>query len=163
MSQSIPEKAIAPKRQRMLDMILALGGLKEESAIPLSRVKEELDNLKVELAPLTDTILAFPDSYYGKFLEAVEKSNMVVEVSDKGILKESISNLGEALSKDDSESLKGLNVLLTDALDRMTEVEDAPEAVIDVDMTTTLSTISSLISEIELTTEEFEKSAESVA
>jgi ferredoxin/predicted translin family RNA/ssDNA-binding protein len=163
MSQSASEKAIAPKRQRMLDMILALGGLKEESAIPVSKVKEEIDNLKTELAPLTDTIISFPDSYYGKFLEAVEKDNIVNQVNDRGILKESISNLEEALSKDASESLKGLNDLLTDALGRMTEAEESPEDRIDVDMTTTLSTISDLISEIELATDESEKSAESEA
>ena len=69
MSQSTPEKTIAPKRQRMLDMVLALGGLKEESAIPLSKVKEELEKLKTELAPLTESILAFPDSYFGEFLK----------------------------------------------------------------------------------------------
>ena len=121
MSQSTPEKAIAPKRQRMLDMILTLGGLKEESAIPFSKVKEELNNLKQELAPLTDAILAFPDSYYGKFLEAIKKSNMVAEVSDRSILKESISNLRKALSKSESVSLKELNDLLAEALDKMTE------------------------------------------
>jgi len=147
----------------MLDMILVLGGLKEESVIPLSKVKEELDNLKTELAPLTDSIMAFPDSYYGKFLEAVEKSKMVNEVSDRGILKESISNLEEAISKSESESLKRLNALLTDALDRMTKTEEASEGIIDVDMTTILSTISSLISEIESATDEFEKAAESEA
>lgn len=163
MSQSTPEKAIAPKRQRMLDMVLALGGLKEESAIPLSKVKEELDNLKTELAPLTDAILAFPDSYFDKFLEAVERSNIVAEISDRGILKESISNLEAALSEAESESLKGLNKLLVDALSSMTEVEETSETSVDIDMTNTLSTISGLISEIQSITDEFEKTAETEA
>ena len=163
MSHTTPEKAIAPKRQRMLDMILALGGLKEESAIPLSRVKQELDNLKAELAPLTDMILAFPNSYYEKFLEAFAKSNMVAAVNDRGILKEALSNLDEALSKDESESLKGLKDLLAEALDRMTDVEKVSEAGTDVDMKSLLSTISNLISEIEIIVDEFEKSAESEA
>ena len=163
MSQSTPEKAIAPKRQRMLDMVLALGGLKEESAIPLSKVKEELENLKTELAPLTDAIFAFPDSYFEKFLEAVEKSNIVTEISDKGILKESISNLEASLSKTESDSLKGLNKLLVDALDRMTKVEETSETTVDIDMTSTLSIISNLISEIESVTDEFEKIAETDA
>jgi ferredoxin len=163
MSQSTPEKAIAPKRQRMLDMVLALGGLKEESAIPLSKVKEELDNLKTELAPLTEAILAFPDSYFGKFLEAVKRSNIVTEISDKGILKESISNLEAAMSKVESKSLKGLNDLLTDALTRMTEDKETPETGIDVDMTATFSTISGLISDIESIADVFEKTAESEA
>jgi ferredoxin len=160
MSKSTPEKTIAPKRQRMLDMVLALGGLKEESAIPLSKVKEELDNLKIELAPLTDAILAFPDSYFEKFLEAVEKSKIVTEINDRGILKKSISNLEAALSKTESDSLKGLNNLLTSALESMTEVGETLGTSVDIDMNTTLSTISGLISEIESITDNFEKTAE---
>ena len=163
MSRTEPEKAIAPKRQRMLDMILALGGLKEESAIPLSKVKEELDNLKTELAPLTDTIIAFPDSYYEKFLEVFQKSNIVNGVNDRGILKEAISNLDEALSKNASASLKGLNSLLTEALDRMTGAGEISDAGIDVDVKATLSAISDLISEVELIVDQYETSAESEA
>jgi ferredoxin/DNA-binding MarR family transcriptional regulator len=163
MSRPMPEKAIAPKRQRMLDMILALGGLKEESAIPLSRVKEEIDRLKTELAPLTDAILAFPDSYYEKFQEAVTKSNMVSDIHDRGMLKDAISNLEGALLKDESEPLKGLNDLLSGAFTKMTEGEKIPETSIDVDMKSTLSTISDIISETESIVDEFEKTAESEA
>jgi len=163
MSRSTPEKTIAPKRQRMLDMVLALGGLKEESAIPLSKVKEELENLKTELAPLTDAILAFPDSYFENFLKAVEKSNLVGEINDRGILKESISNLETALSKTDSDSLKSLNDLLTRALESMTEVEEVLEAGVGIDMSATLATIANLISEIESTTDVFEQTAEAEA
>ena len=163
MSRTEPENAIAPKRQRMLDMILALGGLKEESAIPLSKVKEELDNLKTELAPLTDTIIAFPDSYYEKFLEVFQKSNIVNGVNDRGILKEAISNLDEALSKNASASLKRLNSLLTEALDRMTGAGEVSDAGIDVDVKATLSAISDLISEVELIVDQYETSAESEA
>jgi ferredoxin len=163
MSQSKLEKVIAPKRQRMLDMVLALGGLKEESAIPLSRVKEELDKLKIELAPLTDAILVFPDSYFTKFLEIVEKSRIIAEISDRGILKESISNLEKASSKIESESLKGLNKLIIDALDRMTKVEAPSETSVDIDIPTILSTISDLISEIELITDELEKTSKTEA
>ncbi|MHA2321722.1 MAG: 4Fe-4S dicluster domain-containing protein [Candidatus Thorarchaeota archaeon] len=137
MSQSTPEKAIAPKRQRMLDMVLALGGL--------------------------NAILAFPDSYFEEFLEAVEKSNIITEISDRGILKESISNLETSLSKAESESLKGLNKLLIDALNSMTEVEEASETSVDIDMTTTLSTMSDLTSEIESISDELEKAAETEA
>jgi len=163
MTGPLTEKSIAPKRQRMLDMVLALGGLKEESAIPLSRVKEELDKLKTELAPLTDAILAFPDSYFKKFLETVEKNNTVTEVSDRSILKDSISRLEKALAKDDSEALKGLNDLLTNALARMTEVEGSPETSIDFDLNASLSTISHLTSELESIIENIEKTAESEA
>ncbi len=163
MSRPTPEKPIAPKRQRMLDMILVLGGLKEESAIPLSRVKEELDHLKTELAPLTDAILAFPDSYYEKFLKAVEKSNMVSEIRDKGILKEAVSNLEEALSKTESETLAGLKDLLNTTLSRMTEVEEIRDTSIDVDLTSAFSIISDLIDEIESVTNEFEMNTASDA
>ena len=163
MSHPTPEKAIAPKRQRMLDMILALGGLKEESVISPSRVKEELNNLKKELAPLIDAILAFPDSYFDKFLETVTKSKIATELSDRGSLKESISNLESALSISESDSLKGLNTILTSTLESMTEVEKTPETSVEVDVNATLSTISDLISEIGSIICDFEKSAEAEA
>jgi hypothetical protein len=54
----------------MMDMVLALGGLKEEAVIPLSKVSEEIANLKKELEPLAAEILAFPDAYFEQFLEA---------------------------------------------------------------------------------------------
>ena len=147
MSQPTLDKEIAPKRQRMLDMILALGGLKEESAIPLSRVTEELDNLKTELAPLTDAILAFPDSYYDKFLEAVNKSKLVNDIHDKGILKESISNIENALSKTESESLKNLDSLLSESLARMTMSQRTGETSVGTDMSSTLSTAATGLSD----------------
>ncbi len=163
MSHATPEKVIAPKRQRMLDMVLALSGLKEESTIPLSKVKDELENLKKELAPLTDAIIAFPDSYFEKFLESVKKSNIAAEINDRGVLKESISNLEQALSTADSVSLKALNKILTDALNRMTEVEEHHDVSADIDLASTISTLSDFISEIELITDEFEKAAETEA
>ncbi len=163
MSQLTSEKAIAPKRQRMLDMILALGGLKEEATIPLSKVKEELDNLKTELAPLSDAILAFPDSYYEKFLNTIEKRNTVSEIHDRGILKQAISNLDIVSSKVDSKSLKGLKELLTIALTRMTEVEETQGPSIEIDMATNLSTLADLVNEIESIIDGFEKKAESEA
>ena len=160
MSQPTLDKEIAPKRQRMLDMILALGGLKEESAIPLSKVAEELSNLKTELAPFTDAILAFPDSYYDKFLEAVNKSKMVGEIHDRGILKESILNIENALSKTNSESLQELNGLLSDSLARMTKSEETRETSVETDMGSMISTMSSLVTEIASAVDELEKSAE---
>jgi len=162
-SHATPEKAIAPKRQRMMDMVLALSGLKEEATIPLSKVKDELENLKTELAPLTDSIIAFPDSYFEKFLEVVKKSNIAAEINDRGILKESISNLEQALSIVESVSLKALNKILTDTLNRMTEIEEHQDVSVDIDMASTISTISDLISEIESITDEFEKAAETEA
>jgi ferredoxin/DNA-binding MarR family transcriptional regulator len=146
----------------MLDMVLALGGLREESAIPLSKVKEELENLKTELAPLTDSILAFPDSYFEKFLEAFEKANLIDEISDKGLLKETISNLEQSQSIAESESLKGLLELLSDTLSKMTVVEETQTG-IDVDMGAILSTILDLTSEIESVIIQFEEKAKTEA
>ena len=162
MSHSTPEKTIAPKRQRMLDMVLALGGLKEEAVIPLSKVKEELENLKVELTPLTESILAFPDSYFGEFLEAFQKANLISEINDKGILQEAISNLEESQSISESEALKGLLTLLSDTLSRMTVVEEK-QVSSDVDMDTVLSTVLELTSEIETSTTQLEQNAETEA
>jgi ferredoxin/predicted ArsR family transcriptional regulator len=162
MSHSAPEKTIAPKRQRMLDMVLALGGLKEESAIPLSKVKEELENLKGELAPLTESILAFPDSYFGKFVKAFEKANLISEINDKGILQEAISNLEESQSIVESEPLKKLLTLLSDTLSRMTVVEEEQVAV-EVNMSEVLSTISDITTEMESIIKQFEENAETEA
>lgn len=161
-SHSTSEKTIAPKRQRMLDMVLALGGLKEESAIPLGKVKEELENLKTKLAPLTDSILAFPDSYFGEFLQAFEKANLTSEINDKGILQEAISNLEQSQSITESESLKGLLELLSDTLSKMTGVEET-QVSIDVDMGDILSIISDLTSEIELVIIQFEETSKTEA
>ena len=159
-SHVTPEKAIAPKRQRMLDMVLALSGLKEESTIPLSKVKDEIEHLKAELAPLTDTILAFPDSYFEKFLESAKKNNIVAEVNDRSILKESISNIEQALSIVESVSLKALKKILTDTLSRMTEIEEHQDISTEINMTATISTISDLLSEIDSIIGEFEKAEE---
>ncbi len=142
----------------MLDMVLALGGLKEESAIPLSKVKEELENLKTELAPLTNSILAFPDSYFREFLDAFEKANLTKEISDKGILQEAISNLEQSQSIAASESLKGLLELLSDTLSRMTIVEKT-EASLEIDMGAITTTMMNLSSEIESITSQFEEHA----
>ncbi|MFW9767443.1 MAG: 4Fe-4S dicluster domain-containing protein [Candidatus Thorarchaeota archaeon] len=162
MSHSTPEKTIAPKRKRMLDMVLALGGLKEESAIPLSKVKEELENLKGELAPLTDSILAFPDSYFEEFVKAFKKANLISQINDKGILQEAISNLEKSLSITESEPLKSLQTLLSDSLSRMTVAREEQVA-LKVDMSEVLSTVSDLTSEIETIIKQFEENAEAEA
>jgi ferredoxin/DNA-binding MarR family transcriptional regulator len=146
----------------MLDMVLALGGLKEESAIPLSKVKEELESLKTELAPLTDSILAFPDSYFGEFLKAFEKANFIAEINDKGILQEAIFNLEQSQSTTVSEPLKGLLTLLTDTLSKMTVVEE-DQVSIDVDMSAVLSTIIDLTSGIDSIIAQLEESAKTEA
>ncbi|MHA2221050.1 MAG: hypothetical protein ACXAAO_03215 [Candidatus Thorarchaeota archaeon] len=162
MSHSTTEKTIAPKRQRMLDMVLALGGLKEESAIPLSKVNEEIENLKTNLAPLTESIIAFPDSYFTEFLKAFENANLITEINDKGILQEAISNLEQSQSIADSEPLKGLLDLLTNTLSKMTVVEEAQVGV-DVDIDAVLSTMMDLTSEIDTVITQLEDSANTEA
>ncbi|MFX1482454.1 MAG: 4Fe-4S dicluster domain-containing protein [Promethearchaeota archaeon] len=156
------EKPIAPKRQRMLDMVLALGGLKEESVIPLSKVKEELENLKTELAPLTEAVLAFPDSYFSQFLEAFKRANLVSEINDKGILQDAISNLEQSQKISESGSLAGLLKLLSTTLSTMTVVKDTQE-IPDVDIGTILTTISDLISQVEGFVSQYEENAKTEA
>ena len=68
MSDVATEKSMAPKRQRMMDMVLFIGGLKEESTIPPSKVIEEIENLKRDVTPLTESILEFPDAYLAEFI-----------------------------------------------------------------------------------------------
>ncbi|MFX1484617.1 MAG: hypothetical protein ACFFCP_15675, partial [Promethearchaeota archaeon] len=162
MSHSTEKKTIAPKRQRMLDMVLALGGLKEESAIPLSKVKEELENLKTELTPLTESILALPDSYFSKFFAAIEKANLTSEIKDKGILQEAINNLEKSQSVAESEPLKRLLKLLSETLSKMTVVEETPTSV-EVDMSKILTTVSELTREIESIIVQFEENAKAEA
>lgn len=143
-------------------MVLALGGLKEESAIPLSKVKEELENLKTELTPLTESILAFPDSYYSKFLIALEKTNLTSEIKDKGILQEAINNLNKSQSIAELEPLKGLLSLLSETLSKMTVVKET-EVSVEVDMNKILDTVSELTTEIESIIVQFEENAKAEA
>lgn len=143
-------------------MVLALGGLKEESAIPLSKVKEELENLKTELTPLTESILAFPDSYYSKFLIALEKTNLISEIKDKGILQEAINNLNKSQSIAELEPLKGLLSLLSETLSKMTVVKET-EVSVEVDMNKILDTVSELTTEIESIIVQFEENAKAEA
>ncbi len=143
-------------------MVLALGGLKEESAIPLSKVKEELENLKTELTPLTESILAFPDSYYSKFLIALEKTNLTSEIKDKGILQEAINNLNKSQSITELEPLKGLLKLLSETLSKMTVVKET-EVSVEVDMNKILDTVSELTTEIESIIVQFEENAKAEA
>ena len=93
MSRPSTPKELAPKRKRMMDMILALGGMKEEQVIPLSKVNEAIDGLKRELSPLVDDIVAFPDSYFTKFLSTAKKAEIVSEIKDNVVLKDAITNL----------------------------------------------------------------------
>jgi len=108
---------LSPKRKRMMDMILALGGLKEEKAIPPNKVSEAIEELKQELAPLVDSITAFPDSYSTKFLSSAKKVEFIPKITDIALLKDAISNLESTISIIPSEALEGLLKSLKDALE----------------------------------------------
>ncbi|MGM0687441.1 MAG: 4Fe-4S binding protein, partial [Promethearchaeati archaeon] len=103
---------MAPKRRRMMDMVMVLGGLKEESAIPISKVNEEIKELQSRIEPLTEDILSFPETYYHKFLERVQKNALVDKIEDKGILEESIDDVKTALEIHESNPLSELLQLL---------------------------------------------------
>ena len=97
MSDVATEKSMAPKRQRMMDMVLFIGGLKEESAIPPSKVNEEIENLKRDVTPLTESILEFPDTYLIEFIGVVQRTGMVEEIHNPSILTEAVATLESAL------------------------------------------------------------------
>jgi ferredoxin/DNA-binding IscR family transcriptional regulator/DNA-binding MarR family transcriptional regulator len=149
---------MAPKRRRMMDMVLYLGGLKEETAIPLSKVNEELNNLKTELEPLTQDILSFPDAYLSEFLAVFKRAGLVESINDKGILTAAISNLESATSSTGSDSLAELSELLKGLLEKIEgtdKKETTAEKVIDVGAV--LKPLPEILSQIETMVGEYEK------
>jgi len=150
---------MAPKRRRMMDMILVLGGLKEESVIPASKVNEEIDSLKTEIAPLAEEILAFPGAYFKEFLSGLEKTDIISEISDRAILSEAVENLVKASSMDCSDGLVGLLNMLKPALERLQPSEDADVTQVAVDMVAILEPLPDLVRNVEMVIEEFENAA----
>ncbi len=163
MSDVATEKSMAPKRQRMMDMVLFIGGLKEESAIPPSKVNEEIENLKRGVAPLTESILEFPDAYLTEFTGVAQRTRMVEEIHSPSILTEAIASLESALTKINSESVSGLLVLLKDSLNRTEGTGEAPEVAVDGDIEAILKPLPELISKIDSTIDEYEETAKSNA
>ena len=163
MSESKSLSDMAPKRRRMMDMVLALGGLKEEAVIPLSKVSEEIANLKKELEPLAAEILAFPDAYFEQFLEATESSNIVSRLTDKGLLKQAVSHLQEAVSIRETESNRGLLTSINTRLEVLEGTDDIEEIDTAVDIDSLLSPVSELITQIETVITEYETNARSAA
>lgn len=155
MSQA-QEREIAPKRKRMLDMIMALGGLKEESAVPLSKVREELEHLKSELEPLMGEILEFPEKFFEEFIDTVEKLDLLSEINDQGVLNEAVSNLKTALEEVSSPSLEQLLNLLINALGRFEEEKGEIESVTPIDFSTTISGIPDIITRIDNVVSKYE-------
>jgi ferredoxin/DNA-binding MarR family transcriptional regulator len=146
----------------MMDMVLALGGLKEEAVIPLSKVSEEIANLKKELEPLAAEILAFPDTYFERFLDATEKSDIVSRITDKGLLNQASSHLQEAVSIRETGGIRGLLESIISRLEAL-EITDEIEDTSAVDIDSILSPIPDLITQNETIIAEYESNAEAAA
>ena len=131
MSGSDIPKGLSPKRKRMMDMIIALGGMKEEQAIPPSKVNEAIDDLKKELSPLVTDIVAFPDSYFTKFLSTAKKAEIVSEIKNNVVLKDAITNLEETIEISATDSLQGFLKSLTDTLEASESAEKEKDAFAD--------------------------------
>lgn len=163
MSETALEREMAPKRRRMMEMIMALGGLKEESVVPLSKVNEEIANLKSEIEPLTENILAFPSSYFDQFYETISKSDLIAQIGDKGILNEAIVSLESAVTGIDSEGLRGLLEILRNTLNAKTVTHETETSGSSINLENELGSISDLVSSIEEVVELHVKTAETEA
>ncbi|MHA2424482.1 MAG: 4Fe-4S dicluster domain-containing protein [Candidatus Thorarchaeota archaeon] len=159
MSGEAVTKEIAPKRKRMMDMMLVLGGLKEETSIPLSKVSEEINHLKQEIQPLTKDILDFPDSYLQEFSETVKKTGLVNLITDRGILSEGMENLESALSRGDSSGVSSLLELLKTKLDSMAKQDDLPQVESKGDIVDILSPLPDFIAKTKTVIDGFEEQA----
>jgi ferredoxin/DNA-binding MarR family transcriptional regulator len=146
----------------MMDMVLALGGLKEEAAIPLSKVSEEIANLKKELEPLAAEILAFPDAYFEQFLDATVKSDIVSQITDKGLLNQAASHLQEAVSIRETGGIRGFLDSIASRLEAL-ETTDEIEDTSAVDIDSILSPVPDLITQNETIIAEYEVNAEAAA
>ncbi|MHA1905945.1 MAG: 4Fe-4S dicluster domain-containing protein [Candidatus Thorarchaeota archaeon] len=159
MSGEAVVKEIAPKRKRMMDMMLALGGLKEETAIPLSKVSEEITQLKQDIQPITKDILDFPDTYLQEFFETVKKTGLANLVTDRGVLSEAIENLESALGEGDSSGVSSLLEVLKDKLGSMAKHEDVPQVETKEDIASILSSLPDLITKTQEVIDGFEQQA----
>lgn len=163
MSDVAMDREMAPKRKRMMDMVMALGGLKEESTIPLSKVSEELAKLKEEISPLMDSILAFPGEYFKEFVIAIEKSNLIDKISDQGILSEAVIQIEAAVTDMPIDSLETLYGKLKEAQNKFVTAEDTDVSESTVDLESTLNQIPELITQVETIISEQETAAKAAA
>ncbi|MGQ4910540.1 MAG: FAD-dependent oxidoreductase [Candidatus Thorarchaeota archaeon] len=124
MSDEAVTKELPPKRRRMMDMILALGGLKEEQTIPPDKVDEEIAHLKSSLSPLMENILAFPDEYFTLFLKTAERINFTVEIGEKRVLEDAAETIEKAVNQSDISGLnETLRILKTAAKEKESQDE----------------------------------------
>ena len=159
MSGEAVVKEIAPKRKRMMDMILVLGGLKEETAIPLSRVSEEVAQLKQDIQPLVKDILDFPDTYFQDFFETVKKNDLANLVTDRSVLTEAIANLEIALNQNGSSGLSSLLEILKNKHDSMAQKEDTSQVALDGDVASILTPLPEFIANAKTIVDGFEEQA----
>ncbi len=154
------EREMAPKRQRMMEMVLALGGLREETAIPIGRVNEELEALRNAITPLIDDLLSFPDDYFEELVEFAQKNNLIQQVTDRAVLKEVLTNLEQSTATFPSNSLSTLRELVTAQLKVLTKQEAKTETREEVgDIGSLLLEIPRLTDTLEGTIVEFEENA----
>jgi len=146
-----------------MDMVLTLGGLREEAAIPASRVAEEIEKLKAELSPLTEAILAFPDAYYDAFLDTAVRTGLVERISDKAILRDAISSFEKAASSIESKGITGLLSALKSSLAKFEKISVEGVSRKAVDTEESLKPIHDLIPKIESVLIEYEEKARSNA
>jgi hypothetical protein len=147
----------------MMDMVLFIGGLKEESAIPPSKVNEEIENLKRDVTPLTESILEFPDAYLAEFIGVAQRTRMVEEIHNPSVLTEAVASLESALTKMSSEAVSGLLALLMDSLSRTKGTDKAPEESMAGNIEAILKPLPELISKIDSHIGEYEETAKSNA
>ncbi|MFX0107450.1 MAG: 4Fe-4S dicluster domain-containing protein [Candidatus Hodarchaeota archaeon] len=157
------QKEMAPKRARMMEMVLALGGLKEESAIPLSKVSEAIAGLGTELEPLTADIIAFPDAYFQEFVAAAEKNKIISSVTDKVLLADAISALEKAVSLADTKSLQSYLEMLKNALSNLEGIADTSQVESSIDLASILHPLPDQIAEIEAVVDEHESKSKADA
>ncbi len=124
MKETDTMEGMAPKRRRMMEMVLALGGLREETTIHPGKINEEIDGLRDGLSPLVEEILKLPDEYYTSFASIAEKTQLVDKIDDKSILQSSIENIEQAIS---ISPLKGADTLLIELKAALKKVEEEAE------------------------------------
>lgn len=148
MSKPSPTKEMAPKRRRMMDMILSLGGLREEEAIPLSRIKQEMETLKQNLDPLVGTILDFPNSYFKTFESLAQRKELLEKVKEKGVISDAINDLEQSIEEMKIDGVPELLTLLKARKEALEPRKSDDTETIDMDIESELVRISQLAEQL---------------
>jgi len=159
MSKSSPNKEMAPKRRRMMDMILSLGGLREEETIPLSKIKQEMDNLKQNLDPLVGTILDFPNSYFETFEGIAQRKELLEKVKEKGVLSDAIEDLEQSIGEMKIDGVPELLALLKRRKEALEPRKSDNGETVDMDIDSEVERISELAERLSNDVETLEEQA----